>query len=157
MNLKINSYQLFKLAQYFCSGASDQPDFFYHYGLAVPLYTHFTSPIRRYPDILVHRLLGATLNYSNKINDNVSFLNGLCELCNERKYSARLCSERSMEMYFALFINEVGLLEEHASVTSIKDHSFDVLVNNLGIVRRIYCDVNLRFSTYKGKNIQLFF
>ena len=45
-----------KNAEYFCAGnKGDDMDQFRHYALSVPLYTHFTSPIRRYPDVLVHR------------------------------------------------------------------------------------------------------
>jgi hypothetical protein len=48
-------------ANYFCTG--DQPeDNWGHYALSMPRYTHFTSPIRRYPDLMVHRLLQQAIN-----------------------------------------------------------------------------------------------
>lgn len=50
-----------QLATYFCSGELKDGESMSHYALAVPLYTHFTSPLRRYPDIVVHRTLAAAI------------------------------------------------------------------------------------------------
>jgi len=49
-----------QLAVYCCASCVADRNYS-HYALNVEYYTHFTSPIRRYPDILVHRLLGASL------------------------------------------------------------------------------------------------
>lgn len=46
-------------ADYFCSGTNQGN--LTHFGLAADVYTHFTSPIRRYADVLVHRLLAASI------------------------------------------------------------------------------------------------
>ena len=47
-------------AKYFCAGMLDIAKY-HHYALNAPLYTHFSSPIRRYADVIVHRQLESIL------------------------------------------------------------------------------------------------
>lgn len=58
--LQLLCYKATQRAKYFCAGMLDIAKY-QHYALNQPLYTHFTSPIRRYADILVHRQLDAVL------------------------------------------------------------------------------------------------
>ncbi|KFK42162.1 hypothetical protein AALP_AA2G219300 [Arabis alpina] len=60
----VNNYAIkpMQLASYFCTGnLKDNDAEWGHYALAVPLYTHFTSPLRRYADIVVHRAVAAAI------------------------------------------------------------------------------------------------
>lgn len=67
-----------------------------HYGLAFKYYTHFTSPIRRYPDLMVHRLL--ELYLENKKSVNSAEYEKYCKHCSEMEKKA-VDAERSSIKY----------------------------------------------------------
>lgn len=62
--IRIMSTRCMMAAEYFSSGSYGYPDY-RHYGLAVDIYTHFTSPIRRYCDVVAHRQLAGAIGYEN--------------------------------------------------------------------------------------------
>ena len=68
-----------------------------HYGLAFPYYTHFTSPIRRYPDMMVHRLVSKYL-LSGKAQSTIGDLEESCRHCSDREQLA-VAAERASVKY----------------------------------------------------------
>ena len=116
------------LAEYFCLGAADDSTFLstWHYALNASSYTHFTSPIRRYADIIVHRqlaqILAEDMTKSKRFDlaavykatsksvalRNPTHLAAIAEVCNARKLDSRKASEDSNELFFTVFVKVNG-------------------------------------------------
>ena len=78
-----------------------------HYGLASDCYCHFTSPIRRYPDLMVHRALKRYI--SRKPYDLAAYnekLEGKCENCSERERAAERAERDIVDYYKAVYMSD---------------------------------------------------
>ena len=131
--LRILATRCMMQATYFPSGTLPPPAYA-HYGLASPLYTHFTSPIRRYADVIVHRLLAAAIGlealpaaYTER-----GALSALADNCNRRHLASQLAGRASAALHTHLYFRtrcvvEVGL------VIRLKANGAVVLVPRFGL------------------------
>ncbi len=98
-----------------------------HYGLAFDYYTHFTSPIRRYPDMMVHRMLAHYLD-SGKSLDKKSY-EDKCKHSSEREQLATEAERASIKYKMVEFMQDKIGLEFDGNVSGITEWGIFVELN----------------------------
>jgi len=131
-------------AAYFCC-RDEQGEQRRHYGLAASLYTHFTSPIRRYADVVVHRLLAAAINdkplppsYASR--DASTQLGRLATDLNRLATNAQRASRRSVALHTLLFFSHKPMDRCEGRVLAVRDGRLDVLLPQFGVEASIKVD-----------------
>lgn len=104
-----------------------------HYGLVLANYSHFTSPIRRYPDLMIHRIMSKHLEYNNKNKTNSLFADKVygvalqSSICEKNADSIERECENIYKSYYMLnYINQ----EFDGIVSSITQYGFYVQLPN---------------------------
>ncbi|KAL6771469.1 hypothetical protein ACKKBG_A26505 [Auxenochlorella protothecoides x Auxenochlorella symbiontica] len=127
-------------AVYFNSGELSVPEY-HHYGLAAPLYTHFTSPIRRYADVVVHRVLMAALGLAplpGSMRDRPRVADTVDNL-NVRHKNAQLAGRASVELHTLIFFRGRTVVAD-ARVTRVRANGLLVFVPKYGIEGPVHLD-----------------
>lgn len=120
-------------AEYFCSGTQAYPEF-RHYGLASEIYTHFTSPIRRYADLVAHRQLAAAIDYEPLAASvrSKGKLEAVCKNINVRHRNAQFAGRASIEYYVGQALKG-RIVEEEGFIMKVFSNGFVVFVPRFGI------------------------
>ncbi len=101
--------------------AEYSPEEFGHYALAEEDYCHFTSPIRRYPDLTVHRLIGAIAARRTPVSDNMAELIQLGKHCSNTERRAEKAERELIRIKLLRYMAEHVGEEMEAFITGVEN------------------------------------
>lgn len=102
-----------------------------HYGLGLAAYCHFTSPIRRYPDLIVHRALKASLGIEvEAARTQAESLRWLCEHSSEMERVAEAAAFDSQKVKMAEYMEQFVGQEFEGLVAGVAAYGFYVRLDN---------------------------
>jgi ribonuclease R len=133
------------------SKASYTPNKPSHYGLAFEYYTHFTSPIRRYPDVIVHRLLFGYLNgqtMAEICHWNMEQLDGTCKHCSKMEITASEAERASIKYKQAEWMEQHIGQKFEGVITGLTD--FGMFVE----IKKFKCEGMVRLNSIIGDHYE---
>ncbi len=116
------------------SQAAYSPDNIGHFGLALPRYAHFTSPIRRYADLLVHRALirGLRLGADGLTDEQAASFEPIAEHITATERRAQLAERDAIDRYLAAFMSGQVGVRFAARISGVTRFGLFITVTNNG-------------------------
>ena len=125
-----------------------------HYGLGFDYYTHFTSPIRRYPDMMVHRLLTHYLDKGK--NEDKNRWEELCKHSSNREHLATEAERSSIKYKLAEFMQDKVGQEFEGTVSGITEWGMYVEIEPTKVEGMVMLrEIKEDFFIYDEKNFCL--
>lgn len=137
-----------KKSLFVCVNELDPSSWKQHF-MNLDAYTLFTSPIRRYPDMLAHRMLITCLEYGDKAEYMLKHIDyeELMEECNEKRAAIKKASQECHKLFLCLLIKGKGTIDTEGIVTDISstavkfyipslDYSFQLVMSSHDEVKK---------------------
>jgi exoribonuclease R len=140
-----------KPAEYMAAGEVEDVDW-HHFALNIPYYTHFTSPIRRYADVIVHRLLQATLDEDGVSTFPLSQqeIHTAASHCNDMRMAAKRAQERSDRVFLSLYLKRNPIPSILGVCLGVGEKTFTIFIPSLGLSTRVFLQEHDDEFTYNA-------